>query len=292
MGLFDDLLNRRKQEQEAKSSKRLPPGQSLTNKFPVLTYGPNARFDVNTWDMRFFGEVRPKSDDMTYEGEIGVLAADAYQLYNEIFWERDHNKAIAAASPELQDAIRAQAGTVTFDSQGQAAEAVNAVITNPTETKTVSNDNMLRWNFEQFLTLPTVEVFTDIHCVTRWSKFDTTWVGVRFRDFCDTFLTVSPQANYVIAHCDYGYTTNLPIDAMMEDDVLLTYTYEGMPIEPDHGGPVRSFVPQRYFWKSAKFLRGIEFSADDKPGFWERNGYHNDGDPFKEERYGSRRGFF
>ena len=88
MGLFDDLLNRRKQEQEAKSSKRLPPGQSLTKKFPVLTYGPNARFDVNTWDMRFFGEVRPKSEDMTHEGEIGVLAADAYQLYNEIFWEQ------------------------------------------------------------------------------------------------------------------------------------------------------------------------------------------------------------
>jgi DMSO/TMAO reductase YedYZ molybdopterin-dependent catalytic subunit len=291
MGLFDDLLNRRKEEQEAKSSKRLPPGQSLTKKFPVLTYGPNPRFDLKTWDLRFFGEIEAKPD-VTHEGQVGTVEAEAYQVWNELYWERDSNKVISASSSDFQAALQSQAGTTSFDNRDAALDAVAALIQSPPETKTVTNESPLTWTYEQMLSLPTVEVMVDIHCVTRWSKFDTTWKGVRFRDFAETYLNVSPDVNFVIAHCDYGYTTNLPIDVMMDDDVLITYLYAGVPLEPDHGAPVRTLVPKRYFWKSAKFLRAIEFSKDDKPGFWERAGYHNDGDPFKEERYGGRRGFF
>jgi DMSO/TMAO reductase YedYZ molybdopterin-dependent catalytic subunit len=100
------------------------------------------------------------------------------------------------------------------------------------------------------------------------------------------------SAKYVIAHCDGGYTTNLPIEDFLDDDVLLAHTYEGEPITPDHGAPLRTLVPKLYFWKSAKFVRGLEFSTVDKPGFWEQGGYHNHGDPFKEERYAPRNNFF
>jgi DMSO/TMAO reductase YedYZ molybdopterin-dependent catalytic subunit len=203
-----DFLKRRREEERVKSEGRLPPGQSLTEKFPVLTYGPNPQFNEATWDLRVWGEV-----------------------------ERE-----------------------------------------------------MRWTWQEFLALPTVTIRCDIHCVTRWSKFDTAWEGVRFNEFVKLF-GVKPSARFVIAHCDHGYTTNLPIEAMMEDDVLLAYKYDGQFLDPDHGFPLRTLVPKRYFWKSAKFLRGLEFSTTDKPGFWEMGGYHNDGDPWKEERYG-RRGFF
>jgi DMSO/TMAO reductase YedYZ molybdopterin-dependent catalytic subunit len=206
--IVDDLLNRRKEEERIKQEGRLPPGQSLTQKFPVLTYGPNPPFNPATWDLRVFGEVEKE----------------------------------------------------------------------------------MRWTWAEFLQLPTLTITCDIHCVTRWSKFDTVWEGVQFTEWCKLF-GVKSSARYVIAHCDYGYTTNLPMDVMMDDDVLLAYKFNGLALEPDHGGPMRTLVPKRYFWKSAKFVRAIEFSKNDKPGFWEQSGYHNDGDPFKEERYG-RRGFF
>jgi DMSO/TMAO reductase YedYZ molybdopterin-dependent catalytic subunit len=148
----------------------------------------------------------------------------------------------------------------------------------------------MRWTWAEFQKLPTVTIETDIHCVTRWSKFDTTWEGVRFRDFIELF-GVKPSAKFVIAHCEYGYTTNTPLDIMMDDDVLLAYKFNGQFLEADHGYPLRTLVPKRYFWKSAKWLRGLEFSPSDKPGFWENAGYHNQGDPFKEERF-QRRGFF
>jgi DMSO/TMAO reductase YedYZ molybdopterin-dependent catalytic subunit len=148
----------------------------------------------------------------------------------------------------------------------------------------------MRWSWKEFTALTTVKITCDIHCVTRWSKFDTVWEGVLFKDFVKLF-GIKPTVRYVIAHCDGGYTTNLPVDVMLDEDVLLAYKYEGQPLEPDHGGPLRTLVPKRYFWKSAKFLRALEFSPVDKPGFWENAGYHNDGDPFKEERYG-RRGFW
>lgn len=203
-----NFLKRRQEEAKVRDEGRLPPGQSLTQKFPVLTYGPNPPFDPQTWDFRVFGEV----------------------------------------------------------------------------------ENEMRWTWDEFLKLPTKTIACDIHCVTRWSKFDTVWEGVSFLDLVE-MIGVKPSAKYVIAHCDYGYTTNLPIEAMMDDDVLLAYKYDGEFLEPDHGFPVRTLVPKRYFWKSAKFLRALEFSPVDKPGFWEVNGYHNNGDPWTEERYG-RRGFF
>jgi DMSO/TMAO reductase YedYZ molybdopterin-dependent catalytic subunit len=207
-GIVVDFLNRRKQEEQIKSEGRLPPGQSLTQKFPVLTYGPTPPFDPATWDLKVFGDVEKE----------------------------------------------------------------------------------MRWTWDEFTKLPTKTVKTDIHCVTRWSKFDTVWEGVPFRDFVALF-GLKPSARFVIAHCEYGYTTNTPLEAMLDDDVLLAYKYDGKPIEPDHGWPVRTLVPKLYFWKSAKFLRALEFSPVDKPGFWEQGGYHNNGDPWKEERF-QRRGWF
>ena len=203
-----NFLKRRQQEEQIRSEGRLPPGQSLTQKFPVLTYGPNPPFDPATWDLRVWGEV----------------------------------------------------------------------------------DQEMRWNWDEFLKLPTRKITVDIHCVTRWSKFDMEWEGVPFNEFVKLF-GVKDTAKHVIAHCDYGYTTNVTLEEMMDDDVLLAYKYDGQMLDADHGAPVRTLVPKLYFWKSAKFLRGLEFSVDDKPGFWEKAGYHNHGDPFKEERYG-RRGFF
>ena len=205
MDLFKS--ERRDLEKEMKESGRLPVGQSLTLKFPVLTYGPNPKFDAKTWDLRVFGAVNEEKS----------------------------------------------------------------------------------WSWDEFLSLPTTKITTDIHCVTRWSKFDTEWEGVLFRDFVDLF-GITDQAKHVIAHCDYGYTTNVPIEDMMGDKILLAYKYDGKMLEPDHGGPVRTLVPHLYFWKSAKFLRALEFSPIDKPGFWEKGGYHNYGDPFEEQRY-NRRGF-
>ena len=125
---------------------------------------------------------------------------------------------------------------------------------------------------------------TDIHCVTRWSKLDTTWRGVRPRDLLE-LAQVRPSGTHVLAHSDGGYTANLPIEALHDDDVLLAHTYDDEPLEPDHGAPLRLLVPKRYFWKSAKFLRGLEVMPDDRPGFWELNGYHNDADPWQEQRH-------
>lgn len=148
----------------------------------------------------------------------------------------------------------------------------------------------MSWTWPEFTALPTVTQTVDIHCVTRWSKFDTVWEGVRFTEFIRLF-GVKPTAKYVIAHCDGGYTTNTPMDIMLDEDVMLAYKFDGKPLEPDHGYPLRTLVPKRYFWKSAKWLRGLEFSSVDRPGYWEQGGYHNEGDPFKEERF-QRGGFW
>jgi DMSO/TMAO reductase YedYZ molybdopterin-dependent catalytic subunit len=147
----------------------------------------------------------------------------------------------------------------------------------------------MRWTWAEFTALPTITQTCDIHCVTTWSKFDTVWEGVRFKDFIQLF-GVKPNARHVIAHCEGGYTTNVPMDVMLDDDVMLAYKFNGEPLEADHGYPLRTLVPKRYFWKSAKWLRALEFSAVDKPGYWENAGYHNEGDPFKEERH-QRRGW-
>ncbi|NOG51542.1 MAG: sulfite oxidase-like oxidoreductase [Chloroflexi bacterium] len=208
MGVLDTRKTRREREDELRKQGRLPAGQSLTDEFPVLTYGPTPRFNPAAWDLRLFG-------------------------------------------------------TIT---------------------------NELRWDWETFQRLPTVQITTDIHCVTRWSKFDTVWEGVQFKHIAE-LAGMKPETKHIIAHCDYGYTTNVPVEDMLRDNVLLAYKFDGQPLDPEHGGPLRTLVPHLYFWKSAKFVRALEFSVEDKPGFWEVNGYHNYGDPFKEERY-SRRGFF
>jgi DMSO/TMAO reductase YedYZ molybdopterin-dependent catalytic subunit len=140
------------------------------------------------------------------------------------------------------------------------------------------------FTWEQFLALPQKTVTADIHCVTRWSKFDTHWAGVPVRHLIEV-ARVRPTAHFVVAHGPLGYSANLPRSAVEADDVLLAHTYEGKPLEPIHGGPVRMFVPSRYFWKSTKWCTGVEFVREDRPGFWETRGYHNDADPWKEERY-------
>lgn len=203
-----DFMNRREEEQQAKASGRLPPGQALTHKFPVLQYGPVPTIDTATWRLAVFGEVEKE----------------------------------------------------------------------------------MTWSWDEFRRIPTTTVRTDIHCVTGWSKFDTVWEGPLFRDFV-TLFGVKPSARFVIAHAAYGFTANLPLEVMLEDNVLLAWKYNGDYLEPDHGFPVRMLVPQRYFWKSAKWLLKLEFSAVDKPGFWEQAGYHNEGDPWKEERFQRRRMF-
>lgn len=206
--MLEDFLSRRDEEERMKAAGRIPPGQSLTQKFPVLHYGSVPKIDLTTWTLRVFGEVEAEKS----------------------------------------------------------------------------------WSWDAFQQLPTVQVKTDIHCVTGWSKFDTVWEGPLFRDFVQ-LIGLKPAAKYVIAHAAHGFTTNLPLEVMLEDDVLLAWKYNGEYLDPEHGFPVRTFVPQRYFWKSAKWLHGLEFSAADRPGFWEQAGYHNDGDPWQEERY-QRRGMF
>lgn len=202
--MLKGLLDRREQERRVRADGRLPPGQSLTRKFPVLHYGPTPRYsDLSQWNLQVFGLVEEEKS----------------------------------------------------------------------------------FSFEDVQNLPKAQVQTDIHCVTRWSKFDTLWEGVLMRDFLE-HVQVLPEAQFVIAHGEYGYATNLPLAAMLEDDVLLAYHLDGKPLDPEHGYPLRTMVPKKYFWKSAKWLRGLEFSAQDKPGFWEQAGYHNDADPWLEQRFG------
>jgi DMSO/TMAO reductase YedYZ molybdopterin-dependent catalytic subunit len=145
-------------------------------------------------------------------------------------------------------------------------------------------DAPYRLTWDEFKTLPRKTVGTDIHCVTRWSKLDTTWEGVPIQEVLSA-AQVRPTATHVLSHCEQGYTANLPLEVLDDDDVLLADTFNGQPLEPEHGYPLRLLVPKRYFWKSAKWIRGLEFLDHDILGFWERYGYNNDADPWKEERY-------
>ena len=142
----------------------------------------------------------------------------------------------------------------------------------------------LELDWEGLTALPRTKVHTDIHCVTTWSKMDTNFEGVSIPDLLKQ-VQVKPEAKAVMAHCYGGYTANLLLDDFTRDENLLAYIYEGEPLAPDHGGPCRLFVPHLYFWKSAKWVNGLEFIASDEAGFWERYGYHMRGDPWKEERY-------
>jgi DMSO/TMAO reductase YedYZ molybdopterin-dependent catalytic subunit len=142
-----------------------------------------------------------------------------------------------------------------------------------------------KWNWAQFEALPQTTVKRDIHCVTKWSKLDTTWQGVTFDDLLKAVGVAQPPAPYIMAHCDGGYTTNLPVADLVGGQGLIVTLYEGAPIPPMHGGPARVLVPHLYFWKSAKWVRRLRFMEMDERGFWERLGYHNYGDPWKEQRY-------
>ena len=179
-----------------------PPGQYVTRKFPVLTFGPTPIIDLDSWRFRAFGLVEEE---------------------------------------------------VTLD-----------------------------WS--QFTGLQKVAVDAEFHCVTQWSRLQNTWEGVAFNELLK-LIRPKPEAKYVMAHCYGGYTTNLALDALREDDVLFAYGHDGEPLAPEHGGPLRLVVPKRYGWKSAKWVNGLEFKAGDAPGFWEERGYHMEGDPWKEQRF-------
>ena len=181
---------------------RVPPGQTLTDKWPVLTYGRTPRFDPARWTFRCFGLV-----------------------------ERDTS-----------------------------------------------------WTWEEFQRLPRVTVRSDIHCVTRWSRLDNEWEGVSARTILD-LARPRPEARWVLQHADPDYTTNVALGDLVDDDVLLALKHNDRDLEPDHGGPCRLVIPKLYFWKSAKWVRGLEFLDVNPPGFWEVNGYHMRADPWQEERY-------
>ena len=143
-------------------------------------------------------------------------------------------------------------------------------------------DEPRSWSWDELQALPQEEITVDIHCVTKWSKLDTAWTGVSV----DTLLEgVDTAAEHVVAFCDGGYTTNLPLEDVIGGRAWLAYGYDNEPLDPEHGGPVRLLVPHLYFWKSAKWVRGLELRIDDEPGFWESYGYHNYGDPWREQRY-------
>jgi DMSO/TMAO reductase YedYZ molybdopterin-dependent catalytic subunit len=182
---------------------RLPPGQYLTDKWPVLHAGDVPEVDLAVWDFKVWGEV----------------------------------------------------------------------------------EEPLTLTFEQLKELPATEVTTDIHCVTRWSRFDAQFRGVHWSELAK-LCRPKPSARFVIAHAEQGFTANSPLSAIEDENALIVYEADGEPLTPDHGWPVRLFVPTKYFWKSAKWLRGLELSATDKPGFWERYGYHNEADYWQEQRYG------
>ncbi|MFZ9706895.1 MAG: sulfite oxidase-like oxidoreductase [Ilumatobacteraceae bacterium] len=200
MGFFD--RNRAEVEAKGFDPKRLPPGQYLTERFPVLHVGDVPTYEPGEWTLTVTG---------------------------------------AVSSP-------------------------------------------FTINYEQLLALPSVTLTTDIHCVTKWSKFDTQWKGVRVRDLFEK-AGISSQATHLMAHAEFGYTANLPLADATRDDSLVAYAYDGTDIEPIHGGPVRLLIPHLYFWKSAKWLRALEAVTADAPGFWEQNGYHMYGDPFREQRF-------
>ncbi len=192
-----------KREQDLNLRERIPPGQYHTDKFPVLTYGPTPRIDLNTWRLKLFG-----------------------------------------------------------------------LVEEPLE---------LAW--DDFTAMPPKTITVDIHCVTRWSKLDTIWEGVPFKALFQK-IRPKPEARFVMEHSYGGYTTNIALEELLDNDVLLAYKYNGQPLDPEHGGPMRLVVPKLYFWKSAKWLNGLEFLAENRPGFWEHYGYHMHGDPWTEERFG------
>ena len=197
-----DTGGRKTLEEQMRREGRLPPGQSLTLKWPVLHYANVPSFDQNDWELRTAGLV----------------------------------------------------------------------------------EKPIRLTWMEFQALPRLQVTADFHCVTRWSRFDNHWEGVSFRTLYDT-TQPKPGVTHVMMHCKEGYTTIVPLADLLENNVLLADKHDGQPLAPEHGGPLRLVVPRLYGWKSAKWVNGLEFLPSDKPGFWEQNGYHMYGDPWKEERF-------
>ena len=197
-----DLFNKRGKEDRERFGERLPPGQKLTDGWPVLHYGGIPPIDLATWKFSVVGLV---------EEEVS-------------------------------------------------------------------------FTWDEFMALPQTTLRSDIHCVTHWSKFDNDWTGVKFTDILAK-LKVKPEAKHVMLHSYGGYTTNVSLQELMDDGVLFAHSHNGKPLEKEHGWPLRMIVPKLYFWKSAKWVRGLVFMEDEKPGFWEMYGYHIHGDPFTEERY-------
>ena len=146
-------------------------------------------------------------------------------------------------------------------------------------------NRLTEWNWQQFEALPQTNVTVDIHCVTKWSKLDTQWQGVTIDDLLKAAGLERPPTAYVTAYCDGGYTTNVPVADLLNGQAMIATRYDGKPLAPAHGGPARMLVPHLYFWKSAKWVRGLTFTVEDKAGFWESLGYHMYGDPWKEQRY-------
>jgi DMSO/TMAO reductase YedYZ molybdopterin-dependent catalytic subunit len=144
-------------------------------------------------------------------------------------------------------------------------------------------DQLATWTWDEFRALPLETVIRDIHCVTRWSKFDTTWEGVSVDTLLEAAEADAPP--FVVAFCDGGYTTNLPVEDVTDGKAWVVFSYDGEPLDPEHGGPARLLVPHLYFWKSAKWVRGLALREEDEPGFWETYGYHMYGDPWREQRY-------
>ena len=201
-GLFTGN-ERKEKEKQMQREGRLPPGQSLTLKWPVLHYGSIPRFDSASWGFRIWGLVD---------------------------------------------------------------EPVN-----------------LTW--DAFNRLPKTATHSDFHCVTRWSRFDNDWRGVGFREILK-LANAKSEAKYVLVHAEQGFTANVPLADLDRPDVLLATHHDGQPLSPEHGYPLRLVVPHLYAWKSVKWVRGLEFTEHDVPGFWEENGYHMYGDPFREQRFG------
>jgi DMSO/TMAO reductase YedYZ molybdopterin-dependent catalytic subunit len=145
-------------------------------------------------------------------------------------------------------------------------------------------ENPFEFSWAEFKEMPRKPLHTDIHCVTRWSRLDMDFEGVPIQVILER-AKLRPTARFVVVHAEQGYTANLPVDVLDDDDVLLADIADGAPLTPDHGYPLRLVVPKKYFWKSAKWVRGLQFVENDRPGFWERYGYHNEADPWKEERF-------
>ncbi len=145
-------------------------------------------------------------------------------------------------------------------------------------------EERLAWSWDDMVAMATSDVVADIHCVTKWTKFDTRWTGIPTRQVWNQ-IAPSPDARFVIVNAYHGFTANLPVEDFLSEDALFATHFDGEPLEPEHGYPMRLVVPHLYFWKSVKWVRGFTLVAEDQPGFWERNGYHMYGDPFKQQRY-------